>query len=84
MVHAAGESSRLSEALPSNTNAVAIVAHSEAELLSLEAKLKDAAIPFKGIRESEGVHAGQLMAIGCCPGYRAELKRYFSSYPLLR
>lgn len=70
--------------MPTNTNAVAIVAKSEAELLALEKRLSNDGVSFKSIRESEGEHAGQLMAIGCEPKLRDMVRRYFSSFPLLR
>jgi len=70
--------------MPTNTNAVAITASNEHELLALEQRLQAQGVAFRAIRESDGPHAGELMAIGCAPQARDGIRKFFSSYPLLR
>ncbi len=82
-IHASGESVRGMD-LPSNTHAVGLHARSEAELLAVEAKLKAAGIPHRAIREVDGKHEGQLMAIGVHPLAGKEARRRLSSLPLAK
>jgi hypothetical protein len=81
LIHATGESSP--GCLPKGTYAVALTAAGETELRDLHARLSAACIPHATIIETDGEHAGQLMAIGAAPGDRARLRRYFSSLPLV-
>jgi hypothetical protein len=61
--------------------AVALTIENEAALHDLHARLAAACIPHVTIVESDGEHAGQLMAIGAAPGDRVHLRRHFSSLP---
>jgi hypothetical protein len=63
--------------------AVALTIENEAALHDLHARLAAACIPHVTIVESDGEHAGQLMAIGAAPGDRVHLRRHFSSLPLV-
>lgn len=54
------------------------------ELQELERKLCSAGVPHEPIVESDAPYSGQLVAIGVRPGPRKELRRWFSSFPLLR
>ena len=81
ILHSAGESSPGN--LPSGTYGVLLSAEVDT-LCQLEQKLLNNKIPHTAIRETMGVYAGQLMAIGVVPGRRSKLRRYFSSVPLLR
>lgn len=81
VVHAAGESSTGN--LKSGTYAVALQA-SEIELHALAARLQIAGVPHTKIIENNDEYAGQLMAIGVRPAPRDQLRRYFSSLPLLK
>jgi hypothetical protein len=82
LIHAAGESSPGN--LPKGTFAVAITIADERELRLLADRLEAAGIALTRIVESDGAHAGQLMAIGLTPCDRDKVRRYLSSYPLLR
>lgn len=82
LIHAAGESSPGN--LPSTTYAVALTCPDEASLRSLAERLSAAGVRHRAIIETEGPHAGQLMAIGCVPGTRGGLKKHLSSLPLLK
>jgi len=82
LIHAAGESSPGN--LPDTTYAVALTVPDEPALRSLARKLALAGVRHCAIIESEGSHAGQLMAIGCAPAERSHLKKHLSSYPLLK
>jgi peptidyl-tRNA hydrolase len=81
LIHAAGESSPGS--LPKGTYAVALTVADEAELRELHARLSAACVPHATIIETDGEHAGQIMAIGVTPGDRQLLRRYLSHLPLL-
>jgi hypothetical protein len=84
VVHAAGESSRLSLELHPNTHAVALGAPSEAALLELEARLRFADIAHVAVREPDAPYGGQLMAIGLAPQPRtSKLKKVMSAFQLL-
>lgn len=82
LIHAAGESSPGN--LPQGTFAVALTARDEAELRTLHDRLEASGIEHVQISESDGAHAGQLMAIGVRPGVREGLRPHLSSLPLLR
>lgn len=82
LIHAAGESSP--GGLPSTTYAVALTCPDEAALRSLGERLTAAGVRHCAIIESDGPHAGQLMAIGLEPERRSILKRHLSMLPLLR
>ena len=82
LIHAAGESSPGD--LPSTTYAVALTCPDEAALLELGVRLSASGVRHRAIIESDGEHAGRLMAIGLVPGPRKELKRLLSSLPLLK
>lgn len=80
-MHAAGESGRA----PPGTRAVCLAVPDEAALRVVAENLQAACIPFVSVVETEGEHAGQLMAIGCAPTNRREvLRRCLSAVPLLR
>lgn len=81
-IHAAGESSPGN--LPSTTYAVALTCADEAELRSLAARLTAVGVRHCAIIESEGEHAGQLMALGLAPGRKEVLRKFLSQLPLLR
>lgn len=80
LIHAAGESSP--GHLPSGTYAVALAVSDEATLLQVEARLRAAGVPFVSVREPD--RGDQLTAIGIVPRPKSQLRRYLSSYPLLR
>lgn len=82
LVHAAGESSP--GFLPKGTYAIALWAKDERELRLLGSRLEDARINPFYIIESEGAHAGQLMAIGLAPCDRQLVRKLLSSYPLVK
>jgi peptidyl-tRNA hydrolase len=78
--HAAGESSpRLSQ----GTYAVILCVETAAKLLEISNKLTILGIAHVLIRESDPPYAGEPTAIGVEPKPRSELKRWFSSLPLL-
>jgi hypothetical protein len=79
IVHAAGESSPGD--LPSGTYAI-VLQHDD--LVDLSADLRSQGIRHKAITENDGEFAGRITAIGCVPCPREHLRRYFSSFPLLR
>lgn len=80
-IHAAGESSP-GPSLPPDTHAVALAAPSEQDLLELEAKLVDAGIPHRAIREPD--RDNELMAIGICPCPRELVQPFTKRYKLVR
>ena len=77
IVHAVGESVETTH--PSGAHAIVLQAD-EAALIALEQRLIDIALPHHAVREDDGM----LTAIGVKPGRRAELRRHFSSLPLLK
>lgn len=79
--HAAGESSPGN--LPSGTFAVVLSAPKDA-LEALEAKLQLAGLPHRSIRENDPPYSGDLLAIGICPTYKKEVKRFVSALPLVK
>jgi len=79
VVHAAGESTV--KPVPSGTYAI-VLAHEGLEELSRE--LCAQGVVHKPIVENSGPYAGMMTAIGVMPQLRSKLRRYFSSYPLLR
>ena len=83
MVHAAGESVIFK--VPEGTHAVVLSIKTEQQLLELESKLLDAAIPHRAIREPDAPFNGQLMAIGLIPSKKTDkIKKLLSQLPLLR
>lgn len=82
LIHAAGESSPGN--LPDSTYAVALTCADEVGLRSLAARLTAMGVRHRAIIESDGPYAGQLMAIGCSPGPRKELRKHLSMLPLLK
>ena len=81
--HAARESGYLAPPVPGEY-ALSLGAQDEAALLSLIARLRAVNVEHVVIRESDAPWTGQVMAVGARPGPRAELRRWFSSYPLLK
>lgn len=77
VVHAVGES--IETPHPCGSHAIVLCADEDA-LISLEQRLIASSLPHHAVREDDGM----LTAIGVRPGRRSELKRYFSSLPLLR
>lgn len=82
VTHAAGESSPGN--LTPGTYAVVLAAQSAQELEDLHDRLADLQVPHSVVRESSGPLAGQMTAIGVQPAPREEVKRLFSSMPLLK
>lgn len=82
VVHAAGESASETQ-LKSGTYAVVLQATGE-QLHVLAGELQAAGVEFRSIVESDPPYAGELMAIGLKPAPRAQIRRYVSSFPLLR
>lgn len=70
--------------MPDHTHAVALTCPDEVALRVLWERIKLAGVKHIPILECDGEHAGQLMAIGCAPGFRKDLRKYFSSLPLLK
>lgn len=81
-IHAAGESSPGN--LDPGTYAIALGAQDEEELRLIASNLEANNVDFRLIVESSGDFAGQAMAIGVVPGPRNTLRKYLSSYPLIR
>lgn len=79
--HAAGESSPGN--LPAGTFAVVLSAD-KASLEALEGRLQLAGMPHRAIRENDPPYCGELLAIGICPTYKREVKRFVSALPLLK
>lgn len=90
VVHAAGESGasyahRTSHGLPPGTRSVVLACRDEAELHGIAARLEAAQARFSAILESEGDHAGQLMALGLEPIPREDsARKCLSNLPLYR
>ncbi len=82
IIHAAGESSPGD--LPPHCYAIALVARDEKDLNDLSFRLFQAGIRHRRIIENDAPWTGQLMAIGIPPRPRRELRKYLSSYALLR
>jgi hypothetical protein len=82
IVHAAGESSPGN--LSSGTHAICLVTPGEPALLQIAERLEHAQIPIVRIVEPDTPWNGALMAIGCAPGRKEDLRRHLSSLPLLR
>jgi peptidyl-tRNA hydrolase len=82
VVHAAGESARLTPRLPRGTHAVVLGA-TGARLLDLERALCAAGVPHAAIREPDSPYHGALLAIGVQPAPRASLKRHLGKLRLL-
>jgi hypothetical protein len=80
-VHAAGESA----GVPSGTFAVALATADQDELEEVMARLSALQIPYAAIRETQGEHAGELMAIGIEPlRDRSQIRKAVSSLPLVK
>jgi peptidyl-tRNA hydrolase len=84
VVHAAGESARLAKELPQDTRAVALGVKDKASLEALESRLLAAGIAHSAIREPDAPYSGELVAIGCAPVPRQQLRKLMSSFRLLR
>lgn len=69
---------------PSRTVAVVLGARNENRLAKLEAVLVANSIAHVAIREIEGPHAGQLMAIGLVPGPKDALSPLVNGFHMLR
>lgn len=80
LIHAAGESGPV----PDHTHAVALTCSDEAALRATWRKLEAAGVKLTAILECDGDHAGELMAIGCSPVPKKEIRRLLSSLPLLK
>ncbi|MBW2288653.1 MAG: hypothetical protein JRG90_12615 [Deltaproteobacteria bacterium] len=80
-VHAAGESA----GIPPGTFAVALATADQAELEQVRDRLTELGVPFSAIVETQGEHAGELMAIGVEPlTDRSEIRKAVSSLPLVK
>ncbi len=84
LVHAARRSGRLAAQDGDETNAVALWVRDQAALEALRLVLLANGVAHSAIVESDGAHAGELMAIGCAPAPKPPLKRFFSSIPLIK
>lgn len=82
LIHAAGESSPGN--LSPKTSAVALTCPDEAVLRSLAARLTAAGVRHRAIMETEGPHAGELMALGLEPCPKEVPRKLLSSLPLLK
>ena len=82
VVHAAGESSPGN--LPEGVRAVCLTTPDEDALKEVADLLARNGVRVRLVVETEGKHAGQLMAVGCRPARREEIRRHVSSLPLLR
>lgn len=82
ITHAAGES--VTSRLPEHVHAVVLTCPDEAGLRAVWAKLKANGVGHRAIIECDGPHAGQLMAIGCHPAKKKEIRKHLSSLPLLK
>lgn len=82
LVHAAGESSPGD--LPDGTYAVVLGVPDEQALRAVCARLRLAQVQYRRVVETEGPHAGQLMALGLVPRRKEDVRRFVSSLPLLR
>lgn len=81
-IHAAGESSP--GKLSPGTYAIALKVPNEQALRELAEKLESRGIEHRLVTESQSPYTGQAMAIGVTPMPRMELRRHFSSLPLMR
>lgn len=80
-IHAAGESA----GVPPGTFAVALATADQAELEQLRDKLAELGIEHSAIVETQGEHAGELMAIGVQPlRDRNTIRKAVSSLPLVK
>lgn len=80
-VHAAGESA----GVPPGTFAVALATADQSELEQVHKRLEELGVPHAAIRESQGEHAGELMAIGVEPVRdRSQIRKAVSSLPLVK
>lgn len=69
---------------PATTIAVVLGARNEGRLLKLERVLEAAGVAHVAIRETDGEHAGQLMAIGLVPGEKEQLSPLVNEFHMLR
>lgn len=69
---------------PAETVAVVMGAKNENRLIRLDLALAASDIPYVCIRETEGAHAGQLMAIGLAPIDKARVATYVKDFQMLR
>lgn len=80
-VHAAGESA----GVPKGTFAVALATADQEELERVRDRLSALQVPYATILETQGEHAGELMAIGIEPlRDRSLIRKAVSSLPLVR
>lgn len=80
-IHAAGESA----GVPPGTFAVGLATADQAELEQVKERLAELQIPYAAIVETQGEHAGELMAIGIEPvEERALVRKAVSSLPLVK
>jgi hypothetical protein len=63
---------------------VALTGDSELALERLHLRLTDQGVAHHLVRENDAPYSNQLMAIGVTPAPRSQLRRHFSSLPLLR
>lgn len=80
IIHASGESG---PARP-GTHAVCLVVPDEAALRAVADKLDEHGIKYVTIIESDRPYTDQVMALGCIPGRKEDLRRALSALPLLR
>jgi peptidyl-tRNA hydrolase len=80
-IHAAGESA----GVPSGTFAVALMTADQDELKAVIARLESLGIPHSVVEETQGSHAGEIMAVGIEPTQdRASVGKAVSSLPLVK
>ena len=85
IIHAAGESAKLTSELPTGTHAVALQSDNEDTLTELSKAIDASGIPYTKITENDAPYTGQLMALGIAPIPRSkELKKLLGKVKLLR
>lgn len=82
IIHGAGESSP--GHLGPGTHAVCLVVPDEQALRAVADKLDAHGIKYVSIVETDEPYGDQLMALGCVPGRKEDLRRALSALPLLR
>lgn len=82
IVHAAGESSPGN--LARDTYAIVLAVPDEAALAHEAERLKKHGVAHVTIREPDAPFNDALMSIGVVPARREDLRRHFSSLPLLK
>ncbi len=82
IIHGAGESSPGN--LPDGTHAVCLVVPDERALREVADRLDAHGCKYVSIVETDEPYHGCLMALGCVPARKEDLRRALSALPLLR